>query len=283
MVDVGGHRLHVRHFGDQGPVVTIEAAGPAAAFEWRNVIAPLTTACRVRLFERAGYGWSERGPEPRTSAQNARELRALVEAGAIETPFVLVGHSLGGVNARVYAATHPADVCGLVLVDSSHEDQLTALPDADRDLRRNLRVVSIARFMARTGLLRALVAIGRAPFSNSLRGLSAEDRRVAVAQVCDPWAYETLHAEISAAPLSLEQARALRRPFGDLPLAVLTRGRGRGSAPSEAAWRRLQEELATRSSAAVHVLAETSGHYVHEDQPDVVVAAIRRVAGVEDV
>jgi pimeloyl-ACP methyl ester carboxylesterase len=228
----------------------IEAAGPTAAFEWCEVIAALEAVCRVRIFERAGYGWSEPGPAPRTSARVARELRAIVESGAIETPFVLVGHSLGGVNARVYAATYPADVCGLVLVDSSHEDQLTELPGEIRDLRRQLRVARIARFMARTGLLKALVFAGLSPFSKTLGKLSADDRRVAVAQVCDRRAYETLHAEMSAVPQSLEHARALRRSFGELPVAVITRGRGGGKPLDEAAWQRLQKELATRSARA---------------------------------
>ena len=248
MVDVGGHRLHVRLFGSAGPVVTIEAAGPTAAFEWRHVIAELEPTCRIQTFERAGYGWSESGPKPRTSLQTARELRGLVEAGAIKAPFVLVAHSLGGVDARVYTATYPGDVSGLVLVDSSHEDQLEELPGGQRDLRRQQRVAKLAGVLARTGILRVLVRLGISPYSKTLRGLAPDDRRAAVAQACAPRSFETLYDEMCAVPESLAQGRSLRRSFGDLPLAVISRGRKTRNEEVDAAWGRLQAELATRST-----------------------------------
>jgi pimeloyl-ACP methyl ester carboxylesterase len=260
--------------------VVIQAAGPTAAFEWRDVIDGLRPLCRVYAYERAGYGWSEAGSSLYTSASAAQDLRTLVLAGAVASPFVLVAHSLGGVHARVYVATYPSDVIGLVLVDSSHEDQLTALPGEKRDLRRQLRVARAARLMARAGLLKFLVGGQRSPFATTLQKLAPDDRGIAMAQVCDPRAYATLEAELAAVPASLEQAQSLRRSLGDLPLVVITRGRGRGTPAMEAAWRGLQDELAARSTEATHVIAEGSGHYVHEEQPDLVVNAVRKAAGV---
>jgi pimeloyl-ACP methyl ester carboxylesterase len=117
LVDVGGHRLHIRTFGSGSPAVVIEPGIGDAGRVWGDVIDNLSEETRVVLYARAGYGQSDPGPMPRTSDRAARELDALLVGAGVELPCIVVAHSLGAVNALVYASENPHRVDGLVLLD----------------------------------------------------------------------------------------------------------------------------------------------------------------------
>jgi pimeloyl-ACP methyl ester carboxylesterase len=160
-VDVGGYQLQARFVGEGGPPVVIQGAGAGASLEWLAIQDEIAKATQVFVYDRGGYGWSDPGQQPRTADHVVEELHALVRAAGMAPPVVLVGHSLGGVFVRHYAHRFPEDVAGLVLVDSSHEDQLDRLPPAAREkMTRDVRMMGVARVLARLGIVRALASLG---------------------------------------------------------------------------------------------------------------------------
>jgi pimeloyl-ACP methyl ester carboxylesterase len=128
LVDVGGHRLHINVMGQGTPAVVMDSGLSHSSLAWGWVQPKVAKFTRVCTYDRAGYGWSDPGPKPRTSQRISDELdRLLVNAG-IDAPYIMVGHSSGGLNVRLYAIQHPEKVVGMVLVDAAHENQLERLP-----------------------------------------------------------------------------------------------------------------------------------------------------------
>jgi pimeloyl-ACP methyl ester carboxylesterase len=138
LVDVGGYRLHAHCTGEGSPTVILEAGWSDCWLNWYRVQPEVAKFTRVCSYDRAGMGWSDAGPYPRTSGQIVREMHALLSNAGIPGPYVLVGHSFGGFNVRLFAQEHPQDVAGLVLLDSIHEDQWARMPESMRACRRAL-------------------------------------------------------------------------------------------------------------------------------------------------
>ena len=135
--DVGGHQLYLECYGEGSPTVVLEnGLGMNLAAAWYRIIPNIAVATRVCGYERANMGMSGEAPGPRTSQQMVEDLHALLKAAKIEGPYVLVGHSFGGENVRLYASQYPTEVAGVALVDSSHPDQdarlLAVLPASPR-------------------------------------------------------------------------------------------------------------------------------------------------------
>jgi pimeloyl-ACP methyl ester carboxylesterase len=122
LVDVGGYRLHLNCTGNISPTVVLIAGAGDFSFDWGLVQPLVASFARVCSYDRAGFAWSDPGPTPHTMRQEAYELHALLRAAGIKGPYVLVGHSIGGLIARVYAEHHPTEISGMVLVDATHED-----------------------------------------------------------------------------------------------------------------------------------------------------------------
>src|SRR5690349_6601006 len=120
LVDVGGYQLHVNCTGTGSPTVILDAGLGGTTLDWSKVQPAVTRFTRVCSYDRAGYGWSETAPStPRTSQQIVTELHALLTHAKINGPYVLVGHSFGGLNMRLYAYRYPAEVAGMVLLDAT--------------------------------------------------------------------------------------------------------------------------------------------------------------------
>jgi len=159
LVDVGGYRLHIDCMGQGSPTIVIDAGAGNWSVAWTGIQEQLAGETRVCTFDRAGLGWSDPGIKPRTSAVMADELYALLHNAALAPPFLMVGHSLGGYNVRVFTDRH-SEVAGLVLIDSAHESQWRDLPievSAFKDA--GLHQLYVARAMARVGLLHLLNAM----------------------------------------------------------------------------------------------------------------------------
>ena len=132
-VDAGGHKLTLNCTGEGTPTVVLETGLGVLAIDWQLVQPGIAQFTRVCSYDRAGYGWSDPGPMPRTSLQSAKEeLRTLLQNGGEKPPFVLVGHSLGGLNVRIYNGLVHDEVAGMVLVDATNEDQVNMMPPAVR-------------------------------------------------------------------------------------------------------------------------------------------------------
>ena len=127
MVVVDGRRMHLLCQGQGSPAVILESGMPGTSLGWASVIEDIASFARVCAYDRAGYGWSEAGPEPRTISNIARELRGLLRTAKVGPPYVLVGHSFGGLIVQVYASRFPDEVAGMVLVDSAHPEPCPSL------------------------------------------------------------------------------------------------------------------------------------------------------------
>jgi pimeloyl-ACP methyl ester carboxylesterase len=274
-----GRRLHLFETAGDGPVVVIVPAAGGGVLEWLTLTREFAGEVRMCVYDRAGIGWSDPPRRGRRTIDGmAADLAALLEAAGITPPYILVGHSLGGVIARRFAARHPDRVCAMLLIDSSHEDQGHRLREASgweggtasfrRGLRQNARALGARRLAARAGLLRHLdteiarevppdfVAAARAD------ALSARHRRAALREL-----------------LILARPQGVPPDLGALPLTVLTSAeasqqlKGRPWRGRQV-WERLQDELAGLSTDSRHVTARKAGHYIHVDEPDLVAQAV---------
>ena len=163
LVDVGGHRLHLHCAGDGSPTVIMEGGSGGNILHWMTVQPLIGMSTRVCAYDRAGMGWSEPGPLPRTPQRIVAELHTLLVAAGVPGPYVLVGHSLGGKYVRLYANEYPQDVAGMVLIDSRHEDVDAAMsPAMHADDHANAQARHrIAWVLGRLGIVR-LMAPGSA-------------------------------------------------------------------------------------------------------------------------
>ncbi|MGH3916980.1 MAG: alpha/beta fold hydrolase [Pseudonocardiaceae bacterium] len=274
LIDVGGRRLHLWRAGTGSPAVVVVAALSTPCLEWHPVQQQLAQDTSVYLYDRAGLGWSEAGTWPRTAETMADELRQLLLTAAVPAPYVLVGHSFGGIIARQFAVRSPELLAGLVLVDSSHERQIRHLaPYTGRDQFRLWR--SAARHqLTPLGIVRATTDLG----------LATESRRAAE-RVGPPGLADVALALLRTSRyrravvqelIGFVNGTAAGAPpqLGQLPLTVLTAGPV-GRAGWYPAWRELQCELAALSSRSTHLFAEHAGHHLHREDPDFVIGAIR--------
>jgi len=126
--EFGNMSLNLNCYGEGSPTVVLDAGLGVPAHGWKPVQPAVAKFARVCSYDRAGYGWSDAGPMPRTSSEIAKELHALLAAAGEKPPYILVGHSFGGFNVRVFNGAYPNDVAGMVLVDASHEDQESIIP-----------------------------------------------------------------------------------------------------------------------------------------------------------
>src|SRR4028119_1442981 len=131
MVGVGGHSLHINCVGQGSPTVVLDAGSGGFSAQWVRVQRGVSGTTRVCAYDRAGMGWSEMGPDPRDARQITGELHTLLGKAGFEGPYVLVGHSFGGMYMQTYAARYPHEVAGVALIDSPVEsDQFSQRPEA---------------------------------------------------------------------------------------------------------------------------------------------------------
>lgn len=267
LVDVGGYRLHVQCSGTEGaqggPTVVMDAGIGECSLSWSVVRPEIAKFARVCTYDRAGLGWSDLAPTARTSQQIVNDLHALLTNAGIEPPYVMVGHSFGGLNVRLYASQFPEEVAGMVLVDACHEDY------------------PIRRFWPlyiRLGLLTAPLGIPRL-FAGvvSENPIFAGDSKYpsAYKAVATGTKYlNTVRREWSAVDESWSQARSSKKSLGDRPLVVLLATSDYELFPviSE-----LEQELADRSTEGKLIMVEQSGHHIQHDRPDTVIDAVRKV------
>ena len=273
LVDIGGRRLHLVEMGNGSPAVVIIPALADNVLQWLPVAEEVASETHACAYDRAEVGWSDPpARQRRTFDGMADDLYALLRVAGILPPYVLVGHSIGGVIARRFYVRHPGLVAGMVLVESSHEDQGRRIAAVDWRFgpgmlvevaaRRQARVLGVRRLAASLGLMRrfdAMVAREAPPeYARADRAilLSAKQRRASVRELL-------MAARMTGQPPQL----------GSVPLAVVTRARRPGAEP--AVWAQLQDELAALSSDSVHVHAEHGGHYLQFDEPDLVTQAIQ--------
>jgi pimeloyl-ACP methyl ester carboxylesterase len=274
LVDVGGHRLHLHCVGEGSPTVVLDAGLGAFSLDWGAVQPEIATSTRVCAYDRAGLGWSEPGPLPRSPQQFADELHVLLTNADVEGPYVLAVHSISGKTARLFASQHPNDVAGMVFVDARHEsvdehvtpEQLAA---EDAQQRRFQRMIG---WMAKFGLVRLLWSPVWPRALPGSENLSPETRTAIGVLQARPRQIESALAEGRGRMDSNTQLE-VAAPLGDIPLIVLTSAQSIDHLPF---WNEAQQIMTGLSSNSRMIVA-SSGHAVHFEQPALVVESIRQV------
>jgi pimeloyl-ACP methyl ester carboxylesterase len=253
MVDVGGRSLHLHCEGEGSPTIILESGFNDSYTTWTNndFYMNLTKITQTCAYDRANLGTSDPASKPRTAQDMVNDLHTMLVNAQISGPYVLVGHSIGGWIVRLYAGEFPDEVTGIVLLDSSHPDQLlrwsailpTAAPNDSQDLIQ---------------------------FRNSILNMNSVDLK-------DPEGWDFL--------TSAEQVRSVTS-LGDIPLTVLSRSIGFINSNQEinqsveAAWLSMQKELAALSTNSQQYIIQDAGHYLWVDKPDEVVNYIRQAVAL---
>lgn len=263
LVPVGTHRLHIFCKGSGSPTVLIDSGMGSFSMEWKYIQDNLSKTSKTCIYDRAGYGWSEPGPSPRTTQQISNELYRLIQVKNLQGPFVLVGHSFGGYNMRYFANNNPEMVSGIVLVDSSHPDQFDRMDlkpvnqNKSRDSKQFKYTLSIPVMHEKYPTEVKFLAF---------RMLTQKQSHMARFDEQD-------HFRESAEQV----AKANQLP--NVPLVVITRGKrvwpkGERGDKLEAAWEAMQTELSYLSTISMQIVAKNSGHSIHLDQPELVASAV---------
>jgi pimeloyl-ACP methyl ester carboxylesterase len=271
LVDVGGHKMHISCTGDGSPTVILDSGLGDSYLSWHKVQPEIGKFTRVCSYDRAGLGYSEPSSRPRSSRVIAEELHELLQAAGVAPPYVIVGHSMGGYDVRLFTSMNPKEVAGMVLVDASHPDQENRFPAELKNMEGSWqRETQFVAYSMPFGVPRLLAL--------------CDDDAVDRAADCNARTARERLAEIQAFPESAAQT-ASTGPFGDLPLAVLSHDPEKMSndLPLDLAksvnqlWVKMQEDLAHLSTRGTQTVAKNSGHYIQIDRPDVVIDAIRNV------
>jgi pimeloyl-ACP methyl ester carboxylesterase len=287
MIDVGGHRLHVVCSGAGGPTVLFESGLGDGAAVWRKVQPQVATFTRTCSYDRAGIGYSESAPAPRDSKRIAEELHTALEGASEKGPYVLVGHSAGGLHARVFAAHYPNEVAGLVLVDPTAEELLLNPPPAAAPvidvMNRVLPVVATLRVgAAYLGWSRAAGGFGDDGFSGGCTACARERaaaRREILAMEQDAREAAGAHVRGDLPVLVLSSSKPT--PARGLPLGSLLLPRGLDAAQGMRAFddakAAAHAAMVRRSKRGKLIVTGMSGHYIHIDEPELVSGAIHEI------
>lgn len=286
LIDVNGRRLYIHHSGSgPGPTVLLESGSTMPSILWAPVQRQVASFARVVSYDRAGYGFNDPAGRDRSGEQVVAELHALLEQARIPGPYILVGHSLGGLYVRLFAAHYPDQVVGILLVDAMQEEWRRQMGAGHR------RVDALSR---RFLVLLSLLGEPRRSMQRNPGLLTGND---------GPWIEQFTSAEqalfwralytprLTLAALRewvqvdrLEEAVRQAGTLGDLPLVVLSRTRpqldgwGYSAEAKARIWaleQEAQEALARLSTRAEHVQVPESGHLLYVERPEAVVAAIR--------
>jgi pimeloyl-ACP methyl ester carboxylesterase len=288
--DLGSHRLHFQDTGSGSPAIVLESGLMSTILTWPEIQAELAKSTRVISYDRAGLGWSDSGPLPRTAERIVAELRSLLDRTRAAPPYILVGHSFGGLTMQLFAARYPTEVAGVVLVDPVAPAEWH--PPSEHDRHRaelGSKILRRASWLAHTGLIRfisALIHSGAKSAANRIirsisRGAPAESnntesslywnlpaRERAMATVF--WTQAKFCRTIASqlGMLSESAAQVIAAGRIEKPVTVISAGT---SSPQRLA---SHKAIAAQSPRGRHILADRSDHWITESQPELVVGAI---------
>lgn len=297
LIDIGGYKLHIQCAGEGKPSVILDAGFACFSLVWSLVQPSIAQFTRVCSYDRAGLGWSERSPLSRTSAHMVKELHTLLETIQMPKPYILVGHSFGGVNMQLYANTYPDDVFGLVLVDSSHElilekskefnrNYYHLLPSVQRHWHGLLNTYGFENVSNFTGI-RAVYLKSLA--KNGIATIPPTSKNVFLNRLLSPSGIYTRGQEAHHITQSHQQLAQSKNLFMNKPLIVISRGKAIDTTTDakelwpyltkvhEKVWLPLQKDLVKKSTLSKHVIAKKSGHTILWSEPEIIVAAVKEL------
>jgi pimeloyl-ACP methyl ester carboxylesterase len=247
LVDVGTNRLHINCIGHGSPAVILEAGNLGMSADWIKIQQQVAGTTRVCSYDRAGMGWSESGPAPRDASRISAELHTLLTRAGVAPPYVMVGHSYGGLYTLCFVGQYPGDAAGLVLIDSSHPDQFTRSAAGRAMFRRTSQLGVVLPLLTRLGVVRLTNFLPAHPDLPPQQQAQVRAFNSTTQQVT------TSVAEFRSTPESSAQA-ANTRSIDNKPLAVVTAGE---QTPE---WLQMQDELLALSPNSIHRVAAGATH-----------------------
>jgi pimeloyl-ACP methyl ester carboxylesterase len=294
MFDLQSHRLHLLSMGSGSPTVIFESGLMSTVLSWENVQAEIAKSTRAVSYDRAGLGWSDPGPAPRDAEQIVSELHRLLERAHVSSPFILVGHSFGGLTTRLFAERYPEQVAGLVLIDPVVPGEWNPANEHNaKRIRMGARILRRATLLSRCGLIRfvsllfrmgaktiaePLVRImskgapkgdgtGRSPL---FWNLPASERAMASVFWVQSKFTETIASQLENLPRSAAQV-AVAEDLEGKAITIIS------AADTPAERKAAHNATARLSSGGKHVIATRSSHWVMTDEPEVVLGEIREM------
>jgi pimeloyl-ACP methyl ester carboxylesterase len=246
-VDVGDHRLRIDCTGAGSPTVVLESGLGESSFYWARISGAVATTARVCVYDRAGRGWSESAPKPQDGLAVAADLHTLLTKSGNPGPYLLVGHSSGGVYVRIFAARYPDEVAGMVLLDAQPPDPFTSLPDYPAFYASTPTLYGILPSVARLGVLRLA-------YASAFGDLPAPARDEERADQASPRLQVSARDEVAQLRASLQEARSLTT-LGARPLVVVT-----AVLEAPAGWVAAQDGLVSLSTNSVHRVMQDLSH-----------------------
>lgn len=280
LINVGGYCLHANIQGEGDFTVVFDSGVGGIAMHWEKVQREVAKYAVTVSYDRAGLGWSEIGKQPRSFEMMVEELKTLLEATNVPSPFILVGHSFGGIVARQFANAYPEQVAGIILVDSAHEEQfIKRFPVEVREMAPKMIKSMKPMIWAIASGIPALL-VNKMPLTPGLSRAAAEAERAV--RIMSGKHMRTVLNEMDAIvhrpPQPLDTLR-------DVPLMVLSHGVAQ-PAPNmsdevntayEEVWQQMQHELAQLASNSQHLIVEDSGHDIQIEKPEQVAKAVQSV------
>ena len=282
IVDLGKRRAHYLMAGEDAPTVVLDHS--LGGIDGYFLIEEISKLTRVFIYDRAGYGWSDPSPQPRTSDRMVAELDDLLARAKVEPPYILVGNSLGSYNVRLYAHRFPEKVAGLVLTDGLHETGMQAMPlqlQAMKLIFLSGFIMSVAGSVL--GVVRLLGNVGGFEILKpELRRFRARALAPVKRSFFRPQHWLTMSRELSGLNASSKQLESANA-FGALPIALVKASAFFQDSPWSAflptraanqLWCKMHAKLSELSPDCTQIHASDSGHFVWIDRPDALLEAI---------
>jgi pimeloyl-ACP methyl ester carboxylesterase len=281
MVDIGGYKMHLQCAGKGGPTVILDAGCGCTSLSWSLVQPQIAQFTRVCSYDRAGYPWSEQSPLKRSSKNMAVELHALLHIANVPGPYILVGSSLGGINARLYAAMYPEDVTGLILVDSPHEDSFKRI--AKIEPKQNPYLI---KFLWYTGL-QGIILQNSSRIKAFLSPLSQEAQKQYIVVASTNQFLRTELAEPDYFREDLDDIKNSPKIPDNIPVFVIAAGLAENIFSDSEKQKEidkqflvlfdLQRDLVKKYPNSKFFIAEKSSHLINHYQPEIIVEAVKEM------